>query len=82
MSTLSNKQIMILEILNKNPSITPSQIVEFLDKGEYKDKNNAIRSVNNILKRLLNMGFVERRKRGNTFLYNLSGKGKTLFAEA
>ncbi|MCD6403547.1 MAG: AAA family ATPase [Candidatus Aenigmarchaeota archaeon] len=81
-SALSKKQVSILEILNDHPNLTPSQIVEYLDKSEYKDKNNAVRAVNNILKRLLADGFVERRKQGNTYTYNLTGKAKTLFAKA
>ncbi len=79
---LSKKQLRILEILNLGGAMTPSQIVEKLGQDEYKDKSNAVRAVNNILKRLLNEGLVERKRLGNAYVYSLSGKAKTLFVEA
>jgi type II secretory pathway predicted ATPase ExeA len=79
---LSKKQKQILKLLNESPNITPSSIVDTLDTSSYKNKNNAIRSVNNILKRLLRDGLVERKKLGNTYVYNLSPKSKTIFTEA
>ena len=81
-TSLSKKQKDILTILNNDPNLNPTEIVERLGIGEYKDKNNAIRSVNNILKRLMRDGLVNRKKLGNTYVYFLSGKAKTLLAEA
>jgi type II secretory pathway predicted ATPase ExeA len=80
--SLSVKQRRILEILNTNPKITPAEIVEKIGKEEYKNRSNAVRSINNILKRLMQDGLVERQKIGNSYLYYLSGKAKTIFAEA
>ena len=80
--SVSKKQLQILEILNEGQRLTPSEIVERLDSSKYKDKNNAVRAVNNILKRLMKDGLVERQKTGNTYVYMLSGKAKTLFAKA
>ncbi len=80
--TLSKKQKHILELLNENPNLTPSSIVDHLDVSSYKNKNNAIRSVNNILKRLLRDELIQRKKLGNTYVYNLSPKSKTIFTEA
>jgi len=79
---LSRKQENILKILNETPNLTPNEIVEHLDLESYKDKNNAIRSVNNILRRLLKNEFLHRKKLGNSYVYFLSGKGKTIFTEA
>jgi type II secretory pathway predicted ATPase ExeA/DNA-binding CsgD family transcriptional regulator len=80
--SLSKKQRDILKILNDNPNLTPSEIVEHLDVSIYKDKSNAIRSVNNILRRLLRDELLKRKKLGNSYVYFLSGKAKTLFTEA
>ena len=80
--SLSRKQRNILQLLNENPNLTPSEIVEHLGIGGYKSKNNAIRSINNILRRLIRDDLVERKKFGNSYVYNISGKAKTLFAEA
>ena len=79
---LSRKQKNILKILNKTPNLTPSEIVDHLELDSYKDRNNAIRSVNNILRRLLKDEFLHRKKLGNSYVYLLSGKGKTIFTEA
>ena len=79
---LSRKQKNILEILNKTPNLTPNEIVNHLDLDSYKDRNNAIRSINNILRRLLENEFLHRKKLGNSYVYFLSGKGKTIFTEA
>lgn len=79
---ISKKQEMILTILNNNPNLTPSEIIDHLDVESYKNKNNAIRSVNNILKRLMKDELIERKKIGNSYVYFLSGKAKTVFVEA
>jgi len=79
---LSRKQKTILKILNDNPNLTPSGISEHIDQSEYKDRNSAIRSINNIMKRLLSDETIQRKKVGNSFVYYLTGKAKTLFAEA
>lgn len=80
--TLSKKQYTILHILNENPNLTPTSIINNLDITSYKDKSNAVRSVNNILKRLLRNGLVQRKKLGNTYVYYLTPKSKTVLAEA
>ncbi len=81
-AALSKKQKQILEILNENPNLTPSSLTEHLDVSSYKSKNNAIRSINNILKRLLRDDLIQRKKLGNTYVYSLSPKSKTIFTEA
>jgi len=81
-TTLSRKQKRILKILNENPNLTPSSLTEHLDISSYKNKNNAIRSINNILKRLSRDDLIQRKKLGNTYVYCLSPKSKTIFTEA
>jgi len=81
-AALSKKQKQILKILNENPNLTPSSLTEYLDTSAYKNKNNAIRSINNILKRLLRDDLIQRKKLGNTYVYSLSPKSKTIFTEA
>ncbi|MBU5689690.1 MAG: AAA family ATPase [Candidatus Aenigmatarchaeota archaeon] len=80
--TLTPKQKEILELLNKTPDLSPSEIVEKIDIKEYKTKDHAIRSVNNILKRLMDEDLIKRAKVANKFVYSLSGKAKTILAEA
>lgn len=80
--SLSRKQKRILEILNENPNLTPSEIVGNLDLSSYKNKNNAIRSINNILRRLMKDELLQRKKLRNSYIYLLTGKAKTIFTEA
>ncbi|OGI15830.1 hypothetical protein A3K63_00510 [Candidatus Micrarchaeota archaeon RBG_16_49_10] len=76
------KQMNILRILDKNPNLNPTQIVELLGQEDYKNKSNAVRSVNNILKRLMDEGLIGRKREGKNFVYLPSGKAKSLLAEA
>ncbi|MCS7134830.1 MAG: AAA family ATPase [Candidatus Aenigmarchaeota archaeon] len=80
--TLTPKQKEILELLNKKPDLSPTEIVESIDTKDYKTKEHAIRSVNNILKRLMDEDLIKRVKVANKYVYSLSGKAKTLLAEA
>ncbi|MEM2954875.1 MAG: AAA family ATPase [Candidatus Nanoarchaeia archaeon] len=79
---LPSKQKKIIEILWKYGELTPNEIVERMDLNDYKSKDNAIRSVNNILKRLVDDGMIMRKKRGKTYQYLLSEKTRTLMVNA
>jgi len=80
--TLTKRQKEILSLLNENKKLSPSDIVQYIDISEYKTKSHAIRSVNNILRRLMTANLLKREKIGNTYLYFLSGKAKTIFTKA
>jgi len=75
------KQKIILELLYKKDWLTPTAIVEELDLKNYKSKSHAIRSINNILKRLMLDGYVQRESRGKAFMYALTPKLKTIFVQ-
>ena len=79
---ISEKQRTILEILDKKPKLSPSEVVENLEQDSYKNKNNAIHSVNNILRRLMRDELIIRQKMGSRYVYSLSGKTKSIFADA
>ena len=79
---LTKKQKEILSLLDKNKRLSPSDIVKHIGTEGYKTKSHAIRSINNILRRLMSAKLLKREKVGNTYLYSLSGKAKTIFAEA
>ena len=79
---LPSKQRKILKLLSDRDWLTPTAIVEELEmKSSYKSKGHAIRSVNNILRRLMLDGYVQREGRGKAFMYALTPKTKTLFVE-
>ena len=72
------KQREILEILNKHRELTPTDMVGYLNKDSYKSFDNAIRSVNNILRRLMADNFVERKKVGKAYKYSTTNRIKTM----
>lgn len=71
----------ILETLAKG-SYTPGDIANMLNLEKYKSRQHAVRSVNNIMKRLLADGFIERRKRDKAFVYSLAPQLKTILVKA
>jgi type II secretory pathway predicted ATPase ExeA len=75
------KQHQILDVLEKTDWLTPTAIVEQTGIEGYASKQHAIRSVNNILKRLFMDGFVQRESRGKAFMYALTPKVRTLFVQ-
>jgi len=79
--SLPYKQKTILELLSKRDWLTPRGIVDEADMKGYKSKGHAIRSVNNILKRLMLEGYIQRESRGKAFMYALTPKVKTLFVQ-
>jgi len=78
---LPMKQRRVLEILSKRDWLIPTAIAESLGHDSYKTKGHAIRSVNNILTRLMREGYVQREGRGKAFMYALTPKVKTFFVE-
>ena len=53
-----------------------------LDIDEYKNRDNAVRAVNNLLRRLMKEGLVERKRVGKTYRYVVSSKFQTLMVDA
>ena len=75
------KQRQILGALEKSDWLTPTAIVEQTGEEGYATKQHAVRSINNILHRLMMDGFVQRESRGKAFMYALTPKVRTLFVE-
>jgi type II secretory pathway predicted ATPase ExeA len=73
------RQRQILEILAQNDWQSPGTIVSGLDLEKYKSRSHAVRSVNNILHRLMLDGYVQREARGKLYLYSLTPKLRTVF---
>jgi type II secretory pathway predicted ATPase ExeA len=79
---LPYRQKGILQILSGGGEMTPSQIVKNLKSDDYNDQGNAVRSVNNILRRLLKDGVVTRERRGKAYKYKIAAKFQTMFVSA
>jgi len=81
--TLSSLQNMtplkrwIISFLTKQ-SASPGEMANNLDLTKYKSRQHAVRSMNNILKRMLSDGIVERERKDKAYIYHLSPKFRTL----
>lgn len=83
LEALPSRQKLIIDILVKEGELTPTEMVEKVrSKGEYKDKDNAVRSVNNLVRRLMTDGYVERKKIGKAYKYRISPRYRTLLVTA
>jgi type II secretory pathway predicted ATPase ExeA len=82
LDALPERQRLILDTLSQGGQMTPSGIIDALDIEEYKNRDNAIRSVNNLLRRLMKEGLIERKRVGKTYKYVVSAKFQTLMVEA
>ena len=80
--SLPERQRMILDTLSTGGEMTPSGIISALDIEEYKNRDNAVRAVNNLLRRLMKEGLVERKRVGKTYRYVVSSKFQTLMVDA
>ncbi len=80
MHDLSGRQKAIIESLISHKTLTPSQMVAKIDCNEYKTKDNAVRSVNNILKRMTEEGKLIRKKRDKAFVYELAPRMQSAFS--
>jgi DNA-binding transcriptional ArsR family regulator len=81
MRDIPYRQKKIIRILSSGDML-PGEIVERMGTKGYKTKEHAIRSVNNILRRLMSEGYVSREKRGKGYIYSLNTKIKNLLVEA
>jgi type II secretory pathway predicted ATPase ExeA len=81
-ASLPDRQKLIIETLAKHGELTPAQIISKLEGEEYKDRENGVRSVNNVLRWLMKEKFVERRKSGKAYVYRVSERFQTLLVQA
>ena len=81
-SDLPEKQRVLLETLSKKGEQTPSELIANMEIAGYKDSDNAVRSVNNLLNRLMKEKMVERRKVGKSFKYKVSPRVASMLVQA
>ncbi len=81
LTSLPKRKREVIEALLSGAT-TPAEILERISLEGYKSREHALRSVNNILKRMLEEGLVVREPQGRTFVYSLSPKLKTLLTRA
>lgn len=68
---LTEKQNKIVEILSREGKASSSEVAEEIGTENYRSRSHAIRSVNNILKRLLDEDVVGRERKGRSYEYHV-----------
>ena len=78
------KQRELIKLLSEVEEMTPADIAKTVkERGwKYKSEQDATRSVNNILNRLMEDGYVERREWGKGYAYRLSTRTKNAFIQS
>ena len=71
----------IIECLAKSP-MTPGEIADSINLEKYKSRQHAVRSINNIMKKLYEDGYLDRRRADKAYVYSLSGKLRTIVVKA
>lgn len=66
---LTDKQRSIYDAVADLEEATSGEIVDHIGLDDYKSRSHAIRSINNILRRLMEQDVVERERKGRTYLY-------------
>ena len=74
---MPKRQQEIIESIRSGKS-TPSDIIDSLNLSKYKTRQHAVRSINNILQRLMKEGIIDREKQGKTYVYLLGPKIKSV----
>lgn len=70
MDALTDKQMEVFEAIQKLEQATSGEIVEHMGVDDYKSRSHAIRSINNILRRLMEHELVTRKRKGRNYLYS------------
>lgn len=68
-SRLTPKQRDVFDAVVELGDATSSELVDHIGLEEYKSRSHAIRSINNLLRRLMEQDVVERERRGRNYVY-------------
>ena len=77
---LPKKQKKIINIIAEKEPLAPNELIK--EFSEYPSKKHALRAVNNVLKRLVEEGYLERERVGKTYLYKLNTSTRTILIKA
>ncbi|MBI5061099.1 MAG: AAA family ATPase [Candidatus Aenigmarchaeota archaeon] len=79
LDSIPKKQRHVLELLLE--PLKTGDLAEQLGVDKYKSRQHAVRSVNNILKRLMKDGYIERRRSGTSYEYIVKPEFKTIIVK-
>lgn len=67
---LTSKQREVYDAIEELEQATSGEIVEHIGIDDYKSRSHAIRSINNILRRLMEQNLATRKRKGRNYLYS------------
>lgn len=70
---LTPKQRSVYEAVNELGEATSGDVVDHLGPEDYKSRSHAIRSINNILRRLMEEDVIDRKRQGRNYIYHPAG---------
>ncbi len=70
LDALTTKQMSVYEAIQELDQATSGEIVEHMGMEDYQSRAHAIRSINNILRRLMEQELVSRKRKGRNYLYS------------
>ncbi len=70
LEALTAKQLDVFEAIQELGQATSGEIVEHMGMEDYQSRDHAIRSINNILRRLMEQELVKRKRKGRNYLYS------------
>ncbi len=79
---LTDKQKEIVHLISENYPMSPAEIIKNISTKDYKSNMHALRGINNILKRMVDMELLTREKNGKAFIYNVTPKIKSILVKA
>lgn len=77
---LSAKQRKIIDSLLNTESMNPNELVKLFPN--YPSEKHGLRAINNLLKRLVDEGYIEREKVGKTYKYKITPSTRTILIRA
>lgn len=81
LETMTPMQKDLIELLAQG-AMTPGDAANTMNLSKYKSRQHAVRSINNIMKKLYEDGYLDRQRSDKAFVYSLSGKLRTLVVKA
>lgn len=73
---LTPKQRHVYDAVEELGEATSGEIVEHMGMEDYQSRSHAIRSINNILRRLMEQNIITRKRKGRNYLYSVDTGGE------
>ncbi len=77
---LSSKQRKIINIIAEFEPLTPNKLINYFP--DYPSEKHGLRAINNLLRRLVKEGYIERERKGKSYYYKLNPSTRTVLVRS